>query len=67
MWEAFLDQPRRVSLLARKSNFLAELEEYFSKVTNLLDAFVVVNLKTKRSTGFGFITIDKSEDLEAFL
>lgn len=44
-----------------------ELEAYFSSVAKLLDCFVVVNFATKRSTGFGFITIDPSEDIDRFL
>lgn len=66
--EDLQEQPPRVRCSGILDDlFSAELEEYFSTVTRLLDAFVVVNLKTKRSTGFGFITIDKSEDLDEFL
>ncbi len=43
------------------------LKAYFGQFTSVRDAMVVFDPTTKKSNGFGFVTLDNAEDLEKLL
>lgn len=42
----------------------AQLEELFSSIGPIEDAFILKDRETKRSRGFGFVTFESDEDAE---